>query len=125
MKASELRIGNWIFIEDDTEGWWEDEVSDMDIGLIYNSNSGFKPIPLTEEWLEKFGFKQDGNDIFTIDFHDVYIAVGLDGSYGLYNSEFNWKVAGGGLISKGTPLKHVHQLQNLYFALTNTELKIK
>jgi hypothetical protein len=69
--------------------------------------SHVEPIPLTEEWLVKFGFKPLVKD---------------------------WQIKGliiharkrGFVVNNRIPiLKTVHQLQNLYFALTGEELTLK
>lgn len=111
MKANELRIGNW-FIQ-------YDEPEEFD-GDFYHL-SDIKFIELTREWLNKFGFKfiwggsgEDyvfsyGEKCNTIDL----IQRGNIFKYGLR------------LGSCEIQIKYVHQLQNLYFALTGEELTIK
>ena len=82
-----------------------------------------KPIPLTEEWLIKFGFEKDDvfDKFFTyLPIHDLCmdkLSFRVDEGFICYES-----------IKYRTLLKHiqyVHSLQNLYFALTNQELEIK
>jgi hypothetical protein len=70
------------------------------------------PIPLTEEWLLKFGFVE----YKTEDKHHTFA-----------KRSFNWNdgvlyVIGHGYINH---IKYVNQLQNLFFALTGEELTIK
>jgi hypothetical protein len=138
MKANELRIGNLIYgiyenIEDEADDtgnqikevvefigydpwqnffWVEGSINTE----FYES---FEPIPLTEEWLVKFGFEKlwyddngmklpyyrlNKNDyVFDLDYE--FCATRDDAGY-IY-------------------LKSVHQLQNLYFALTGEELELK
>lgn len=76
----------------------------------------YEPIPLTEEWLVKFGFTKDKN----LFFHDKcsYIqsdAYNCGGGFGycLNDEKIDF-----------LHIKYVHQLQNLYFALTGEELTI-
>lgn len=112
MKANELRIGNWVKKEN---GY----IIEVDISHIsdqylhqMNRHSGYKPIPLTEEWLVKFGFDTDK------------ITWWLNGvTLGDYKDGF-WFIHGS-LSNRTIQIKHVHQLQNFYFALTNEELTIK
>ena len=70
----------------------------------------WKAIPLSEEWLLKFGFEQregwDDTEYFFKKGIEIYTDL-LGFNYDGFN------------------IKHVHQLQNLYFALTNEDLKIK
>jgi hypothetical protein len=96
----------------------------------------FEPIPLTEEWLLKFGFKVkdrksnlDTNifyiPTFEIDYCLFYADFRLD--YGLYveytDSPFPEDDEKLYPITFG--IKYVHQLQNLLYGLTGEELTIK
>lgn len=123
MKANELRLENLVesleavlTVDTITSG------SSVDLrtaeGKIYNTPLELcKPIPLTEEWLVKFGiytyeskeFLNKGVVYYSSDnvFY-IYSGMGDEDSYG-------FKIE----------IKYVHQLQNLYFALTNEELIIK
>lgn len=111
MKASELRIGIWVYL-------FGDAIQLTKEHLIYllNKDSLPEPITLTEEWLLKFGFEKDYDGCLTL-------LIG--------KSRFQW--SNGILLWQQTsyndwsefPCGHVHQLQNLYFALTGTELEIK
>jgi hypothetical protein len=107
MKASEFRIGNlvcdpmhklpfYIGLED---------IAD----LCYDRPKRFEPIPLTKEWLLELGFEYNGV-IYEIDEYLVRFTSQFIVAY--------W-------IDSGfmTKIKYVHQLQNLYFALTGQELK--
>lgn len=72
----------------------------------------FDPIPLTPEWLERLGFIDDlpwakGN--FRVDSENRFHVV--DGT--------------GYSVIVARNIEYVHQLQNLYFALTGEELTIK
>ena len=75
----------------------------------------FKPIPITEEWLLKFGFfkSQDIDTIFGLKLNDFW-----------YINEFQIRNNFNSILLD-FELKYVHQLQNLYFALTGTHLKLK
>lgn len=135
MKASELRIGNlvgvsWNNIFSTVIEITTDDVKLKDGFATYNQ---LQPIPLTEEWLLKFGFKKypDCRDTFQQQYYDSFqfeidrftiisfsIVQGfphlVDCNYNRrYRSEEN---------KKEHLIKYVHQLQNLYFALTNEEL---
>ena len=69
------------------------------------------PIPLTEQWLIDFGFFLDEES-------DTYNLFGKHNEIcieGYLQNEMN-------VLDVGVRLTNVHQLQNLYFALTNTEL---
>jgi hypothetical protein len=76
-----------------------------------------KPIPLTEEWLLKFGFDKCLNGFWCPkELLNVKISKFSVTQIFLSGSDTD-------LAFNGT--EHVHQLQNLYFALTGEELTIK
>jgi hypothetical protein len=114
MKASELRIGNWLYSGIAGQNFI---ASAHDIMNIFFGHDGgaVQPIPLTKEWLLKFGLKYLQNACWEL------------GSMRIYNlsdettSRFRITLAGHELVI----INYVHQLQNLYFALTGEELKIK
>lgn len=126
MKVEELRIGNLVLFNDEIC-----VVSGYSYGFIHmNDNKKgtkiefIKPIEITEELLLKFGFKENiiENDIYFI-YKDSLFAIWN------VNDEFNNYFECGKLIYCDSfysecisTLKFVHQLQNLYFALTNEEL---
>lgn len=116
MEAKELRIGNLIE--------FDCEIRTVDTRLIaymsncerLKQNHPFQPIPLTEEWLLRFGFKKrnDGDfDLFKFSEVDIVISKDFD----------LWKCDG--ICFSVNALQYVHQLQNLYFALTGEELVLK
>ena len=125
MKASELRIGNYV---------WEDYGGDYVVTSIHNKSfetigltkpsfktegvylvDEIKPILLTEEWLFKFGFENDFND--TWESGQEFLQI--------QKTDKGYVKLADGFYYDSQPLKHVHQLQNLYFALTGKELTIK
>ncbi len=74
-------------------------------------------IPLTEEWLVKLGFKNIGGGEYE---KDRFIFRKQQRDIVISGFEYDYN---GILISAND--YHVHQLQNLYFALTGEELTIK
>ena len=77
----------------------------------------YKPILLTKEWLLKFRF----NDKDTV---HGWLAFGTDNLY-LVGDESEMYFGYNNNELELPKIKYVHQLQNLYFALTGEELKIK
>ena len=84
--------------------------------------NGFEPISLTEEWLMNLGFKKDkywrpnNLDYYHSDLKEFCIISGqvrlyTDDPYEFFEIPQN--------------IQFVHQLQNLYFAITGEELTIK
>jgi hypothetical protein len=76
----------------------------------------FRPIMLTEDWLVRFGFEKDGYDYWNST--QKYFELG-ETEHGYVNSINCYE------YRNGEPIQYVHQLQNLYFSLTQTELEIK
>ncbi|WP_291096675.1 MULTISPECIES: hypothetical protein [unclassified Empedobacter] len=105
----ELRLGNWVF-ENDKPIW----ISQISGFKSLNSGNDFYPIPLTEEILLKIeGIEKD---------NEWYSLTNLH-----YNSLTKRFYIGNDHVSSGHDdayIEYLHQLQNLYFALTNEELKI-
>lgn len=120
MRANELRIGNWV---NSQFGGIQQVVDVMCDGVNTLKYDGINyefidPIPLTEEWLLKFGFEyNDYYKNYKIKADIYYHSVKLDDGVWCYNNDYS--DAGCYFISE---IEYVHQLQNLYFALTQTEL---
>ena len=126
MKASEVRIGNWVINDA-----WNGEECTIDYNDIvamaqWDQNGKeaefIKPIPLTEEWLKRFGFATKDDDHWCkwikvpVTGGWIYLGTNITSTVTLFNSND---------ISLGVHSEHVHQLQNLYFALTGQELTLK
>ena len=106
MKATELRIGNLIQSKENRIF----KVTSEDLQFI-EAGSLCKPIPLTEEWLLKLGFiKDEILEFYRDDKSNSTIIIDYDFICLLGYSHVK--------------IKYVHQLQNLYFALTNNEIEI-
>lgn len=119
LTPNELRIGNWITSFDYQVQLTVDILKAIKSG--YMGGAPFSPIQLNEEWLKRFGFDlvttskanyyfyKDDTLRFAFDKKSLlHCSIGDDGHGVMYQI-----------------IKYVHQLQNLYFALTNTELAIK
>lgn len=78
-----------------------------------------KPIPLTEEWLLKFGFIPciGRISVFEINLRDISNYKAL--IFYMTNGQVDID------STQLTYIKYVHQLQNLYFALKHEELEVK
>ena len=110
MEEIELRIGNYV---QDHNGQILDiiRLEGMEI------TDYLKPIPITEDWLKRLGFENYGH-IYTLHFKNGFALN--------YNTSLkSWFLSIHSTTTTAiSDFKYVHQLQNLYFALTGEELKI-
>ena len=124
MDVKELRIGNWVYFKFKDTGFGNvmicandfkvmDRISTDDIDTHYN------PISLTEEWLLKFGFKKQ----WTIsgNLYSIKLSKGFISIYSFEDDSYKLDCANLCISA----FKYIHQLQNLYFALTGQELTTK
>ena len=153
MKATELRIGNFVTIDNEEfhpeiknvplevtqilqcesliRGIWTHSVSLEFINKkknVYYEDFGqfikyIEPIPLTEEWLLKFGFEKAKHSHG----YNCYIKDGFDfdivshGRYWVF-AIYTDESCTNSLYFAHNRFEYVHQFQNLYFALTGEEL---
>lgn len=103
MNANELRLGNFVLEESKRVQLSED---DLEVLFAARNYADYEPIPLTPEILEKCGFEK-GEKGF-------WFTGGIE-----YNLEKNLLEGFGYCL-----IEYLHQLQNLYFALTGEELQI-
>jgi len=103
MKATEFRIGNYF-----TSDLKTDRVTTENIEWVTVNAECFEPIPLTEEWLLKFGFVEHPLDWYRL--KDFSICLKESGRCTVCCS--------GGIFHI---YAYIHQLQNLYFCLSGGE----
>jgi hypothetical protein len=117
MQSKELRIGNWISHtpsknETTDANFIVSEINMFDGNTINGLESeDCEPIPLTEKLFLKFGFEK--RDSF-FEHWNFGLSIYKDGNY--FESD---------QLPMFIKLQYVHQLQNLYFALTGEELELK
>lgn len=104
IKASELRLGNWVSCEGKPYQVNMNILQSFTVSPVW-----MDPIPLTPEILEKCDFDEWG---FQIVRKDGYISIQAN----QYIMDEENEIA---------TCEYLHQLQNLYFALTGEELEIK
>jgi len=128
IQPNELRVGNYVMFTPDFDlghaqiiGILEEDAKvKYDDGKIdYPLLDWLKPIPITREWVEKLGFEiSTWHERVEVWSHPDHIPglVCIDGEKWLHSHDDDLD---------SVELKSVHQLQNLFFALTGTELTIK
>ena len=116
VQANELRITNKVY--DNGKICTIESINafadgEADVYLVETGNAGMfiDPIPLTEDILLKCGFEYD------------FISYNLHFGIDWHNGVLRFSQGKGKTIF--LPCTHLHQLQNLYFALTQKELTIK
>jgi hypothetical protein len=147
MRANELRIGNLVKINNDLLPEMNGETfivlglnerhdyefpestgvvslrHTLSIRVLNQFDQFIEPIPLTVEWLMKFGFNK------VIDHWIGFESYHYENKNGwIYLIEEGFEIELNILKERhnlGRTYKYVHQLQNLYFALTGEELTIK
>jgi hypothetical protein len=147
MIPQELRIGNYVYWNGEPE-----KITSLSSMEPFVTNSNFdkciewdelEPIELTEEWLVKLGFElvETKKDTYTVSkFYKIqgewvnkdvwYEVCSHSDCYNIASPWVFYKVYNGERICifSASPFKDdytVHELQNLYFALTGEELTIK
>ena len=133
MKAQELRIGNLVNVPNKEQSPFRidyfDENKVYQNQGFYNTEFGLvpyhpltwdisdcAPIPLTPEILEKCGFEKF-KGLWNYKLVPIGYELNLVKINGLNENEFENQI--------GESIKHLHHLQNLYYALTGEELHFK
>lgn len=127
MTAQELRISNYVVLDKLAEitmisndgDCYISYPDEKDVDDTYTLIKNIEPIPLTPEVLEACGFEREP---FISALYQNFIRNG-SGDYDGYCLSLrypNYPV----YLSCGTKFNFLHQLQNLYYALTSQELQI-
>lgn len=116
MKTSDLIIGNYIKLMFNHEDYETLQVTLNDLVSVDKKQAVYEPIPLTEEWLLKFGFKKDLENDLYLESTSTSFFVWQNNRVELLDNKNNICIS---------HCEYVHQLQNLYFALTGEELILK
>jgi hypothetical protein len=129
MKANELRIGSIVksLVNDEDFSIVEEIGHRASLGhyvslnnqhsgvwLVHQERELILGIPLTEEWLLKMGGKKVNNLDWCIMFGGIEF-------YCRYNKFWYCSI---GSVYLSDRIQFVHQVQNLYFSITNKELTI-
>lgn len=134
IQESDIRIGNYVSYFDYNMEEAIFAVEGVLQGYVYNSGlprsklpcEKVNPVVLDLDLLLRFGFIKGDPDygedvnVYSLKYnrlHSVHIKYENDLFQPLTD-------APGGMVSYGRPLVHVHQLQNLFHALTRDELSL-
>lgn len=131
IQENELRIGNWVELHGEFLQVFSIEnkstATHSKVELQLDSESldkhikgvnirDIKPIHLSEEILLKFGFEKDIDDL-VLQIGNVILFIKYNDDELVYCMNMALDI----IVS----FKHLHQLQNLFFALTGKELEVK
>lgn len=115
MKSNELRIGSWI------EYLGKHIQCDINtihaISQLVGDSAMYKPIVITTEILQKARFKKYTTDELQLEYRDDYWIVFNHNLECLLCYDLNQYVE-----AIHSHIKHLHQLQNLHFALSGEEI---
>jgi hypothetical protein len=108
IETKELRIGNWVELENHVCALNKTTFK----AILFGNYKSLNPVPITEEWLLKLGFKFNN-------FNEDYYFENFSFRLHLWKNEnefvYYWK--GGNIF-----IQYVHQLQNLFYCLTGQEI---
>lgn len=139
MEIRELRIGNFVTIDNDmrksqtgdvfvVEAIENHSANNKSISLSSCDNGSFnfgqlqefvRPIPLTEEWLIKLGCRRVTNG-FWLPMTNLKAEL----HFGIHGKEVVTSIESDFSCLILDPVKYVHSLQNLYYSLTGRELEL-
>lgn len=119
MDVKELRVGNWT---DNNVELLQITKKDLAFLLTADNEHYANPIELTERWLLKFGFEDDSYANFSKKISEYSYLVISFKDYACAQLREVVSIADHDIECH---CKYVHQLQNLYYTLTNQELEIK
>lgn len=129
MTANELRIGNFVTLESDIDCTNPLTVNCIEdtprIGIKespplwgYFSEDEIKPIPITEDWLIRFGFEKNDVGFYILilpNKNKVYLSADVKfQSFEVCQNGYGFE----------TECSFVHQLQNLFYCLCGTEITL-
>lgn len=144
MRANELRINNWVFNTTTCEymlvyPMMIHQLSEIERKHGSLDESNIKPIPLTEEMFSPEYFEIDTASgsyngtakrfvyLYDSESNNDNDAYGACCHFALYNGKFYYYTSIDlnyyGYLER--EVKYLHEVQNIIFALTNTELPIK
>ena len=125
ISANELRLCNYV-----NDNWQPSneplQLNEMEfkVRVLELNCKDLSPIPLTEQWLKDFGFRKDKDGYF--------YKMAWSPGHPSARFDIEWKPELGLLLKSRYQeqsdqltmihIKHIHQLQNLYYCLCEKEL---
>jgi hypothetical protein len=132
--TSDLRLGNWLYYTNETKflmqviaiggDWVQLDFEGNEGDCFENTDKEIYPIPITKELIVKSLNAEPLGDDYSVklgDYRYIYFRINNDGYISI--DFFNYDDNSENEICDG--IRYVHELQNLYHALTGKELEIK
>ena len=132
--TSDLRLGNWLYYTKETmfpmqvyalgNDWVQLDFEGNESDVFENTDKEIYPIPITKELIVKSLNSEILGDDYSVklgDYRYIYFRINNDGYISI--DFFNYDDNSENEICDG--IRCVHELQNLYHALTGKELEIK
>ena len=132
--TSDLRLGNWLYdsqpkgfpmqVEGIGKDWIYLNFEGNEGDCFENTDKEIYPIPITKELIVKSLNSEILGDDYSVklgDYRYIYFRINNDGYISI--DFFNYDDNSENEICDG--IRYVHELQNLYHALTGKELEIK
>lgn len=123
ISPEELRIGNIIMNRNGQTSavtsispFRSEVITDCNGVLVTGNFSDINPVPINNDWLNKFGFLKRNSTMQTSYFNNFFELI----DYGIQGHGLKLRLS---IALHDLPIiSKVHQLQNLYYAITGTEL---
>ena len=134
VSPTDLRLGNWLYDSQPSgfpmqvsalgKDWVQLDFDGNEGDCFENSDKEIYPIPITKELIVKSLNAEPLGDDYSVklgDYRYIYFRINNDGYISI--DFFNYDDNSENEICDG--IRYVHELQNLYYALTGNELKIE
>ena len=132
--TSDLRLGNWLYYTKETmfpmqvyalgNDWVQLDFEGNESDVFENTDKEIYPIPITKELIVKSLNSEILGDDYSVklgDYRYIYFRINNDGYISI--DFFNYDDNSENEICDG--IRYVHELQNIYHALTGNELEIR
>ena len=134
VSPTDLRLGNWLYDSQPSgfpmqisalgKDWVQLDFEGNESDCFENTDKEIYPIPITKELIVKSLNAEPLGDDYSVklgDYRYIYFRINNDGYISI--DFFNYDDNSENEICDG--IRYVHELQNLYYALTGNELKIE
>jgi hypothetical protein len=108
MKANEIRIGNLVEATND-DVVFPYVITAQEIVFYHSDPKRFNPIPLGKEWFDKIKWELEKGEFYYF-LDNNYFSINTSGQV-YYMGDYT-----------AVNVEYLHDLQNLYFAITGEEL---